>query len=136
MKEALRAEIIENLNENLSTAEVTTVTVQLNEAGDTVFRSVVTERDRSRSRYGIATYRTAEVRERSDTVARASQDSISNSTTAVVGVNATIDKDGNITVGKEGFWTKVLRTLKWMVAVMCAGIGLVITIKVCWRKGW
>ena len=56
--------------------ERTTVTIQTNEAGDTLFRGVVTDRERSRdwSRQDMATY-TTEVRV--DTVYIVKRDSVS-----------------------------------------------------------
>jgi len=112
--------------------EVTTITVLLREAQepggvpDTVRVTQITDRTRARSCDNIATYKTrTEVRV--DTVYVEKRDSVVSNTNYT---NFT-----NPAEKKEGFWTKVLRTLKWMVAVMCAGIGMIITIKVCWRKG-
>ena len=56
-----------------------------------------------------------------------------NKTVAVaVGSGVEIDKDGNLTKRDTPFRS----TLKWIVALICAVIGLIITIKVCLRKGF
>lgn len=95
--------------------EVTTITVRLNEVGDTVKVAQVTERDRlrDRSRHDMATYRT-EVRV--DTVFVAVRDSVSSSKVQGVGI--------------QSGGTTLHGTLKWVFAIVVAVIVLVIVIKI------
>lgn len=99
-------------------SETKTITITKNEAGDTTFTSVVTERERARekSRHDMATYRT-EVRR--DTVYVAVRDSVDVKTTNFT--NDTYAKGG-------GFRA----TLKWVFWIVVALIGLVIVVK--WKR--
>ena len=95
--------------------EVTTITVRLNEAGDTVRVAQVTERERlrDRSRHDLATYRT-EVRV--DTVYIERRDSVDVKTTNFT--NGT-NKPGG-----------VVSALKWIFWIIIALIGLGVVIKI------
>lgn len=95
--------------------EVTTITVRLNEAGDTVKVAQVTERERlrDRSRHDMATYRT-EVRV--DTVYIERRDSVSSSRIPGAGI--------------QSGGTALHTTLKWVFAIVVAVIVLVIVIKI------
>lgn len=82
--------------------EVTTITVQQNEAGDTVFRSVVTDRDRVRERAAVKD-KEEKVIVRTDTVYVAVRDS-----TDVRNYGATESQSGE---------TALHRTQKWVLAI-------------------
>ena len=99
--------------------EVTMVTVQTNEAGDTVFRSVVTDRTRAsdRSRADRATYRTMV---KTDTVYVEKRDSSLVRTTNFA----------NDTNGKPNGFVSALR---WIFAIIVALIGLKIS-PFLWRR--
>lgn len=99
--------------------EVTTIHVRTNEAGDTVFRSVVTDRMRAASRDKIAKQTTKTV-VRVDTVFVAVRDSMA--TYRVTG-------GGGFQDGKTALHT----TLKWMVALVVAVIILVLVIRFSFR---
>ena len=108
--------------------EVTTVTVDRTEAGDTVFRSVVTDRERLRDRVAVS-----DVREKVvvvlDTVFIEKRDSVAQVVVAA-GSGVEIDKDGNVTRKVN----RLAQTLRWVFAVI---VGLVILILVVrfGRKG-
>lgn len=95
--------------------EVTTITVRLNEAGDTVRVAQVTERERlrDRSRHDLATYRT-EVRV--DTVYIERRDSVSSSKVQGAGI--------------QSGGTALHTTLKWVFWIIIALIGLGVVIKI------
>lgn len=95
--------------------EVTTITVRLNEAGDTVRVAQVTERERlrDRSRHDLATYRT-EVRV--DTVYIERRDSVSSSRVQGAGI--------------QSGGTALHTTLKWIFWIIIALIGLGVVIKI------
>lgn len=92
-----------------------TITITKNEAGDTTFTSVVTEKERlrDRSRYDMATYRT-EVRV--DTVYIERRDSVS-TTNFTNGMN-------------QSGGTALHTTLKWVFWIILALIGLGVVIKI------
>lgn len=104
--------------------EVTTITIQTNDRGDTLRVTQITDRTKARSRHDMATYST-KTEVRVDTVIVEKRDSVFVSNTDFT----------NRTEKKESFWTRIQKTLKWVFAVICAGIVLIITIKICWRKG-
>ena len=86
--------------------EVTTITVQTNERGDTVKVVQVTDLTRARNR-DTTTDRQEKTVTRTDTVFIERRDSTAFSTTT-------------ITNQKEGFWTRLRSTLKWALAVIVA----------------
>ena len=86
--------------------EVTTITVQTNERGDTVKVVQVTDLTRARNR-DTTTDRQEKTVTRTDTVFIERRDSTAVSTTTV-------------TNQKEGFWTRLRSTLKWALAVIVA----------------
>ena len=89
--------------------EVTTITVQTNERGDTVKVVQVTDLTRARNR-DTTTDRQEKTVTKTDTVFIERRDSTAVSTTTVTkAVNQ-----------KEGFWTRLRSTLKWALAVIVA----------------
>ena len=115
--EQVRAESFELARDTL--IEVTTVTVQLNEVGDTVKTSTVTDRTRARAfdRRKDVEIRTEIVR---DTVYIEKIDSVYVSTTNLT--NRT-DKRAS-----------PLSYLKWICWILIGLMGLIITVRVCLRK--
>ena len=97
--------------------EVTTITVQTNERGDTIKVVQITDLTRARNRDTTSDTKEKTVT-RIDTVYIERSDSVMVSTT-----NCT-----NFTNNKEGFWTKLRSTLKWARAVIVAAIGLYLII--------
>ena len=86
--------------------EVTTITVQTNERGDTIKVVQITDLTRARNRDTTSDTKEKTVT-RIDTVYIERRDSVMVSTTSV-------------TDQKEGFWTKLRSTLKWALAVIVA----------------
>ena len=102
--------------------EVTTITIQTNDRGDTLKVTQITDRSRLRERSDIR-HRSSDVRVRIDTVYIERRDSSY--------------AEKNIVAGSEdkGTWGGSFRsTLKWIFAVICAIIGLIITVKVCYHR--
>ena len=93
--------------------EVTTVHVRTNEAGDTLFQSVVTDRERGRSRDAIAMQRTKTV-VRVDTIYIEKQDSIE------IRSRPEAQSGG----------TALHKTLRWIFWIIIGLIALVITIRI------
>lgn len=86
--------------------EVTVITVQTNERGDTVKVVQVTDLTRARNR-DTTTDRQEKTVTKTDTVFIERRDSTAVSATTV-------------TDQKEGFWTKLRSTLKWALALVVA----------------
>ena len=100
--------------------EVTTVTIQLGATGDTVFQSVVTDRERGRSRDAIAVQRT-KTEVKVDTVYVEKRDSVLVSNT-------------NSTKGTRNSWgNQLARVLKWIFWII---IGLIVLMIVVRIRGW
>ena len=118
--EQVRAESFELARDTL--IEVTTVTVQLNEVGDTVKTSTVTDRTRARAfdRRKDVEIRTEIVR---DTVYVEKRDS-SLQVTAYG-----LQEDGTPTISSK--LSAVSKILKWIFLILIGLIGLTITVKVC-----
>lgn len=100
IRDTVREQVLVAVHDTLR--EVTTITVQQNEAGDTVFRSVVTDRDRVRERAAVKD-KEEKVIVRTDTVYVAVRDS-----TDVRNYGATESQSGG---------TALHRTLKWVLAI-------------------
>ena len=100
--------------------EVTTITVQTNEAGDTVKVVQITDRDRARNREAV---RDKEERlvVKTDTVYIEKRDSV------FVQTNTGLT---NPTNKKNTF----VSSLKWICWIIIGLIGLIVTAKVCFRK--
>lgn len=102
--------------------EVTTITIQTNDRGDTLKVTQITDRSRLRERSDIRN-RSSDVRVRIDTVYIERRDSSY--------------AEKNIVAGSENksTWGGSFRsTLKWIFAILCAIIGLIITVKVCYHR--
>ena len=99
--------------------EVTTITVQTNERGDTIKVVQITDLTRARNRDAVNDTKEKTV-VRIDTVYIERSDSVMVSTT-----NCT-----NYTNNKEGFWTKLRSTLKWALACIMALVGLAIALRI------
>lgn len=102
-----------------------TITITKNEAGDTTFTSVVTEKERlrDRSRHDMATYRT-EVRV--DTVYIERRDSVSTTNLAFPSAADRWFTNGTNQSGGTALHT----TLKWVFWIILALIGLGVVIKI------
>ena len=125
--EQVRAESFELARDTL--IEVTTVTVQLNEVGDTVKTSTVTDRTRARAfdRRKDVEIRTELVR---DTVYIEKTDSVYvQNTNGFGGLTTGLTNPTNTTKG-SGFRA----TLKWIFWILIGLMGLIVTAKVCLRK--
>lgn len=92
--------------------EVTVITVQTNERGDTVKVVQVTDLTRARNR-DTTTDRQEKTAIKTDTVFIERSDSVAVSTTTVT----------KAVSQKEGFWTKLRSTLKWALAVI---VGMIV----------
>lgn len=105
--------------------EVTTITIQQDAQGDTLKLVQVTDRTRASRSEGLKEKKEkAEVRV--DTVYVEKQ---SESTVAAAGPGISIDRDGTITNNLSP-----LTLMKWLFAILCATIVLIITLKLCLRK--
>ena len=102
--------------------EVTTITVQLNDTGDTLKISTVTDRERIRSMSDVRSKK-EDVYVRTDTVYIERE---AEKTLAVVGPNVEIDKDGNVTKRVN----RVAQTLKWLFLTLVAVIAIIILIRI------
>lgn len=102
--------------------EVTTITIQTNDRGDTLKVTQITDRNRIRAMSDIRSKK-KEVKVRIDTVYIERRDSSY--------------AEKNIVAGSENksTWGGSSRsTLKWIFAILCAIIVLIITVKVCYHR--
>lgn len=106
--------------------EVTTITVQLNDTGDTLKISTVTDRERIRSMSDVRSKK-EDVYVRTDTVYIEKE---AEKTVAVAGPNVEIDKDGNVTKRVN----RVAQTLKWLFLTLVAVIAIIILIRIKLRR--
>ena len=108
--------------------EVTTITVQLNDTGDTLKISTVTDRERIRSMSDVRSKK-EDVYVRTDTV-YIEQDSI-----AVKEIPHQVRNEGTGglfgggTTGRQGLIAGLTRNLKWLFFVLLAIIALIIIIR-------
>ena len=114
VRDTVREQVLVAVHDTIR--EVTTITVQQNEVGDTVFRSMVTDRDRVRDRAAVKD-KEEKVVVRTDTVYVERRDSIL--------VSATTLPDG-ATVRKPA-WVQGLMWIFWIVIAVTV---LVVIIKV------
>ena len=105
--------------------EVTTITVQTNDAGDTLKVVQITDRDRARNREAV---RDKEERlvVKTDTVYIEKRDSsLQVSSLGAYG----LQEDGTPTI--SGKLSAVSKVLKWIFWIIIGLIGLIVTAKVC-----
>ena len=114
-----------------SVKEVTTITIQLNDRGDTVNRSTVTERTIVRDRTRDSQLRVKSEKSRVDTVSVVQKDSLNRSRSLQV-TGYGLQEDGTPTV--SGKLSAVSKILKWIFAIIIASIVLIIIIKISLRK--
>lgn len=101
--------------------EVTTITVQLNDTGDTLKISTVTDRERIRSMSDVRSKK-EDVYVRTDTVYIERE---ADKTVAVAGPNVEIDEQGNIRLQPSD-----IRLLKWVFWILVAIIVLILLVRV------
>lgn len=125
MRDTVREVVLVEVRDTV--IETKTITITQNEAGDTLRFEKVTDRTRSRA--------TTDVRNRTEglTVERDSA-SVKKDSVSVedkkIGLSASTGTDPSGKSGKSVFLT----ALKWIFAIICAIIVLIITIKVCLRR--
>lgn len=100
--------------------EVTTITVQQNAAGDTVFRSVVTDRIRARDR-DQSQLRDEHLEVRGNMVCVERKDSVE------------VQKSQGARV-QDDKPPAFISALKWIFLIIVGLVALIITVKVCLRK--
>lgn len=107
--------------------ERVTETIRTNETGDTLFRSVVTDRERIRNRE-----RDAQLKVKSEALSVDTTSIVKENKTVAVaaGGGVEIDKDGNLTKRN----TPLRSTLKWIFAILCVITILTIIIKIAARR--
>ena len=102
--------------------EVTTITIQTNDRGDTLKITKITDRNRIRAMSDFRSKK-EEVKVRVDTVYIERRDS------SYAEKNIVADSED------KGTWGGSFRsTLKWIFAILCAIIVLMITVKVCYHR--
>lgn len=117
-RDTVREQVVVAVHDTLR--EVTTITVQLGQAGDTVRVAQVTERDRLRDHAAVKD-KEEKLIVRTDTVYIEKRDSISTKNLANQ-TNPSTDSG------------RVVKVLKWICFIIWGLIGLIITIKVCLRR--
>ena len=117
-RDTVREQVVVAIHDTLR--EVTTITVQLGQAGDTVRVAQVTERDRLRDRSAVRDAREKSVT-RVDTVYIERRDS-------------SFVKTTNGGEDKSTWGGRFRSTLKWIFALLCVIVVLIITVKVCLRR--
>ena len=113
-RDTVREQVVVAVHDTLR--EVTTITVQLGQTGDTVKVAQVTERDRFRDRAAVKD-KEEKLVVRTDTVYMEHKDSVE-------------VKEANISHQTSA----ISHLLKWIFAIICAIIVLVITVKVSLRR--
>ena len=117
-RDTVREQVVVAIHDTLR--EVTTITVQLGQTGDTVRVAQVTERDRLRDRSAVRD-KEEKLVVRVDTVYIERRDSSFVKTT----------KGGE---DKSTWGGRFRSTLKWIFALLCVLVVLIITVKVCLRR--
>ena len=120
-RDSVREQVVVAVHDTLR--EVTTITVQLGQAGDTVKVAQVTERDRFRDRAAVRD-KEEKLTVRTDTVYVERRDSV------------LIQDSGFKVQGVQGAEKKsnFVSSLKWIFAIVCAIIVLIILIKIGLRR--
>ena len=114
--------------------EVTTITIQTNDRGDTLKVTQITDRNRIRAMSDFRSKK-EEVKVRIDTVYIERRDSTSVSSSWTSQATKSMTRF-QVSGGEDkSTWGGSFRsTLKWIFAVICAIIGLIITVKVCYHR--
>lgn len=100
--------------------EVTTITVQQNEAGDTLKLIQVTNRERARER--------AQTKDKSEKL------TVVRDTVYVGRCDSSYISTTNFTNGTNSRASPFVTGVKWLVALVCSIIVLLIIIRFAWRK--
>ena len=116
-RDTVREEVLVAVHDTLR--EITTITIQQNEAGDTVKQSIVTDRYRGRNAEAAKVHDERLTVQR-DTVYIEKRDSVYVQNTGIT----------NPTNKKNSF----VSSLKWIFGIILGLIALTITAKVCLRK--
>ena len=109
LRDSVKETVMEVVHDTI--VETTIITVRENEAGDTISRSVVTDRTRAASRDHIAAYKTKTVI-KTDTVFVERRDSV-------------LVKNGN-----QARASPFENTLKWVFFIVLALIGLILLLRI------
>ena len=120
VSDTIREQVVVEVHDTVR--ETTTITVQLDTAGDTVRVSTVTERDHVRDRSQLKV-KSEKLKVETDTVYVERE---AEKTVAAVGPNTEIDKDGNVTKKVNRF----AQSLKWLFLTIVAIIALIILIRI------
>lgn len=105
--------------------EVVTITIDRNEAGDTLRLEKVTDRTRSRSRDAQQDIRSQRTVER---------DSVSTERDSVAVEDKKIGLSASGATGSESSKSGIVQGLKWIFWIIIAIMGLIITLKVCYHR--
>ena len=124
VSDTIREQVVVEVHDTVR--ETTTITVQLDTAGDTVRLLQVTERNtiRNSDRIREHTERTLELK---DTLSVEKQ---TDRSVAVAGPNVEIDKNGNVTKKVNRF----AQSLKWLFLTLVAIIAIIILIRIKLRR--
>ena len=124
VSDTIREQVVVEVHDTVR--ETTTITVQLDTAGDTVRLLQVTERNtiRNSDRIREHTERTLELKD-TLTVEKQTDRSV-----AVAGPNVEIDKNGNVTKRVNRF----AQSLKWLFLTLVAFIAIIILIRIKLRR--
>ena len=124
VSDTIREQVVVEVHDTVR--ETTTITVQLDTAGDTVRLLQVTERNtiRNSDRIREHTERTLELKD-TLTVEKQTDRSV-----AVAGPNVEIDKNGNVTKRVNRF----AQSLKWLFLTLVAIIAIIILMKIKLRR--
>ena len=124
VSDTIREQVVVEVHDTVR--ETTTITVQLDTAGDTVRLLQVTERNtiRNSDRIREHTERTLELKD-TLTVEKQTDRSV-----AVAGPNVEIDKNGNVTKRVNRF----AQSLKWLFLTLVAVIAIIILMRIKLRR--
>ena len=124
VSDTIREQVVVEVHDTVR--ETTTITVQLDTAGDTVRVSTVTERDHVRDRSQLKV-KSEKLKVETDTVYVERE---AEKTVAVAGPNVEIDKNGNVTRRVNRF----AQSLKWLFLTLVAIIAIIILIRIKLRR--
>lgn len=129
-RDSVREQVVVAVHDTLR--EVTTITVQLGQAGDTVKVAQVTERDRFRDRAAVRD-KEEKLIVRTDTVYVERRDSvlIQDSGLTPQGRRPSVQDSGVQGAERK---SNFVSSLKWISFIILGLIALIITIKVCLRR--